>query len=152
MKFIRLTRGAADIFDVRGYPSFSGKADATMTLPSGRVVPKYVFHALDSAGKVDPELRGLAVEVTDKEAEELLTLPFVTFEEVTPAQEVHDRYLRTLVRTGLGGWLDPATNLPVDRAALVKNGPPKEEPPLTQGLDQTPATKAGKAAAAITPE
>lgn len=73
-KRIRLTRGYADVFDARGYPAFAKVADRADTLPSGRVVPRYVFHNL-TGNSADRELRGRPVEVTDAQAEELLTSP-----------------------------------------------------------------------------
>lgn len=150
MKRIRFTRGA-DIFDARGYPAFQDKADATVKLDDGREVPKFVFHALESESiRTDRALRGRAVDVTNEQAEELLTLPFALFEEVTEDQESRDRYVRTLQRTGFGGYVDPATGLAVDRETLMAAGPatdraPTEVAPLTEGIG-TPAQRRAAAA------
>jgi hypothetical protein len=101
MKLMRLTRGR-DIIDLRTYPGFPDDE-------------KFVFHALDSKSpRTTPELRGRAVEVSEKHAEEMLTHPVGVFEEVTAEQAESDRYRASLRRDPFGVWRDPRTGLPVD--------------------------------------
>lgn len=157
-KTIRLVRGT-DIFDARTLPGFDDSAD---TLPDGRQVPKYVFHALEGAPGLDPALRGRAVTLVNALADELLTLPGYTFEEVDPAAAAHDQWRMTLVRDAFGRLLDPATGLvvadpsappPVDPARAAAQAPAGEPTPPAQvkaevqaALAQQPPADQGQAA------
>lgn len=106
MKLMRLTRGR-DVVDLRGYPNFPTAAED----PEG----KYVFHALESRSPATTaDLRGRAVSVTDKQAEEMLTHPTGLFEEVTEEVEARDRYRSTLTRDMFGVMRDPRTGAAVD--------------------------------------
>lgn len=117
MKTIRLVHGT-DALDLRDHPAFRDKADATDTLPDGREVPRFVWHARDAnSATIDPALRGRAVQVTDAQALELLTYPGLRFEEATPEQVAADQWRATLTRDMFGRLVDPATGQLVDPAA-----------------------------------
>lgn len=127
MKTIRLVRGT-DILDLR-----ERLGGATHRTASGREVPKFVLHALESRSPAtDAELRGHPVEVTDAQALELLTFPNLTIEEVEPGQAHADRYLRTLTRDHFGNLIDPTTGVTIDPAS------PPVAAPLATGEARDP--------------
>lgn len=105
-KQYRLRSGTADIADVRDYPAFREHRDATDTLPNGRQVPRFVFHALDGYSD-ELELRGRAVTVNKAQEEELLTSPGLLFEEVAEDQSTFAARVRV------------AAGLPVDEVSAV---------------------------------
>ena len=92
-KTMRLTRGA-DKADMRGYPSF--KDDE-----------KFIFYSLEGNGP--KEERGKAVEVTNDQAEEMLTHPTLVFEEVTAEQAEADTFRVSLGRDMFGNSVHPKT-------------------------------------------
>lgn len=87
MKLIRLTRGT-DRADLRGEPQFQG--DKTTKGPDGADIPRFLFVSLEGRSR-DTDLKGWPHVVTDAEAEELLTFPGLTFEEVSIDQANADR-------------------------------------------------------------
>jgi hypothetical protein len=121
-KLMRLTSGR-DIVDLRGYPGFPTAQEDTEG--------KYVFHALNSrAPSTTRALRGRAVEVTNAQAEEMLTHPTGAFEEVSAEVAERDRYRTTLTRDMFGVLRDPRTGAVVD----VRD-PEKLEPPAVMQVE-----------------
>lgn len=103
---VRFTRGA-DTVDLRGYPGFPTKAED----PEG----KFVLHALESRNPKFRETRGTAVEMTNKQWEEIQTNPLVSnrliFEVVTPEEEAAGKYRMTLGKDMFNRPTDPRTGL-----------------------------------------
>lgn len=134
-KTVRLLSGT-DTLDLRGQ-----FGDAVDTLPAGREVPRFVFHALDARStNVDLALRGRPVEVEDAVAEELLTLPGLVFDEGADAETTTAQaYRLTLTRDPLGRLFDPAlgevvpedTTRPPVGAAVIAVGVPQSGEALT---------------------
>lgn len=132
MQHVRLVRGT-DVFDARTLPTIKPEqAKQAVKLDDGREVPKYVFVSLNATGQVDTALRGMAVEVPDDVAEELLTLPGYSFEVVDPETAKIDQYRLTLTRNMFGQFIDPRTGEVVDLPSLDTRGATKtaakEEP------------------------